>query len=116
MSKNRMSRKKKKGTSRSTRRVRLARARLAKVANKAMRNREFFEALLDDPAAALRDAGWYLVQKDMKTLTRALRGRLVSVPFNAVDFIEKQLDHPGWKGWAEPTWKGWPPPPPPFHR
>jgi len=74
-----------------------------------MRSREFFKALLHDPEAALRKAGWYLAPRDMKLLTQALDGKPVLVRFNAVKFIKSKLDNPGVKGWTDTVWKKpWP--------
>ncbi len=83
----------------------MRRVDLSKVASRAMRDRDFFEALREDPEAALQQVGWSLDQEDMETLTAALEGDLVSIDFNAVEFIEEQLDqNPDCgKGWVNPA-------------
>ena len=103
---------KKKSTSKKSRSAGgLRHVDLARVADRAMHDRDFFEALKDDPEAALQGVGWTIGPEDMETLTQALEGRLVSVAFNAVDFIEEHLDHPEClETWARPTWKTDPPP------
>ena len=84
---------------------------LGEVAERAMHDRDFFEALKDDPEAALQEVGWSLSQQDLEALTEALEANLVAVPFNAVEYIEDQLDHPECaRGWADPAWKRWLPP------
>ena len=103
--------KKKKATKKSAAHTGLRRVDLARVADRAMHDRDFFEALKDDPAAALQEVGWSLDPSDLDFVTQAMAGHLVAVDFNAVDFIQEVLDTEACLNPWKPAWRKIDPPP-----